>query len=72
MKYCRDLKFDDRPDYSYLRRLFKDLFYSLGYEYDYEFDWLIKKRQIDHEQALQEGKLKNGPQVMNSLDREYD
>ena len=41
MKYCRTLKFEDRPDYSYLRKLFKDLFYKQGYEYDYIFDWMI-------------------------------
>ena len=26
MDYCRDLKFEEKPDYSYLRRVFKDLF----------------------------------------------
>jgi hypothetical protein len=27
MNYCKKLKFEDRPDYAYLRKLFKDLFY---------------------------------------------
>jgi hypothetical protein len=44
MNYCRNLKFEDRPDYSYLRKLFKDLFYKLGYEYDYVFDWMLQKK----------------------------
>lgn len=26
MKYCRELKFEEKPDYTYLRRMFKDLF----------------------------------------------
>lgn len=41
MNYCRNLKFEDRPDYSYLRKLFKELFYRQGYEYDYVFDWML-------------------------------
>ena len=46
MKYCRDLKFEEKPDYSFLRRMFKDLFTQLGYEYDYVYDWTpILKRQ---------------------------
>ena len=31
---------------SYLRKLFKDLFYRQGYEYDYVFDWMVKKPTI--------------------------
>jgi hypothetical protein len=41
--YCRTLKFEDKPDYTYLRSLFKNLFKSLGYEVDYNFDWIQKK-----------------------------
>lgn len=39
MTYCRELKFDEKPDYNILRRKFKDLFNRKGYEYDYVFDW---------------------------------
>ena len=44
MNYCRNLKFEDRPDYAFLRKLFKDLFYKMGYEYDYVFDWMLQKK----------------------------
>ncbi len=44
MDYCRDLKFEEKPDYTYLRRIFKDLFNSHGYEYDYVFDWNILEK----------------------------
>ena len=45
MAYCRDLKFEEKPDYNYLRRMFKDLFNRMGYEYDYNYDWTILERK---------------------------
>ena len=30
-KYCKALKFEERPDYVWIRRLFKDLFYKCDY-----------------------------------------
>ncbi|KAF3649038.1 Casein kinase I isoform epsilon [Capsicum annuum] len=41
--YCRSLRFDDKPDYSYLKRLFRDLFIREGYQFDYVFDWTTLK-----------------------------
>ena len=39
MKYCRLLKFEDRPDYCWLKRLFKDLFFKIEKDWDLVFDW---------------------------------
>ncbi|TPX47825.1 hypothetical protein SeLEV6574_g02428 [Synchytrium endobioticum] len=36
-------RFDDKPDYSYLRKLFRDLFIREGYHYDYVFDWTMSE-----------------------------
>jgi casein kinase 1 delta/casein kinase I family protein HRR25 len=36
--YTRRLTFDDKPDYSYLRRLFHRRFRSKGFEYNHVFD----------------------------------
>uniref|UniRef100_A0A0D9VIH3 non-specific serine/threonine protein kinase n=1 Tax=Leersia perrieri TaxID=77586 RepID=A0A0D9VIH3_9ORYZ len=41
--YCRSLRFEDKPDYSYLKRLFRDLFIREGYQLDYIFDWTVKQ-----------------------------
>ncbi|KAJ4837441.1 Casein kinase 1-like protein 10 [Turnera subulata] len=41
--YCRSLRFEDKPDYSYLKRLFRDLFIREGYQFDYIYDWTILK-----------------------------
>jgi hypothetical protein len=43
LNYTRSLRFDDKPDYSYLRKLFRDLFVREGYVYDYVFDWTVFK-----------------------------
>ncbi|KAI3523895.1 hypothetical protein L2E82_04094 [Cichorium intybus] len=41
--YCRSLRFEDKPDYSYLKRLFRELFIREGYQFDYIFDWTMLK-----------------------------
>jgi len=45
LNYTRSLRFEDRPDYAYLRRLLKDLFFREGYQYDFVFDWTILNYQ---------------------------
>jgi len=45
INYCRSLRFGDKPDYSYLRRLFRDLFFRQGYAADHRFDWIILNHQ---------------------------
>ena len=39
LNYCKALRFEDRPDYTYLKRLFKDLFVKENYVNDSVFDW---------------------------------
>lgn len=43
LSYCRSLRFDDKPDYAYLRQLFRNLFHRQGFTYDYIFDWNMLK-----------------------------
>eukprot|EP00250_Pteridium_aquilinum_P028151 c36664_g1_i1 orf=1026-2489(-) len=43
--YCRSLRFDDKPDYAYLKRIFRDLFIRECFQFDYVFDWTILKYQ---------------------------
>jgi serine/threonine protein kinase len=40
LHYCRGLRFDEKPDYDYLEKLFNGLFFRLGYTYDWRFDWI--------------------------------
>jgi casein kinase I family protein HRR25 len=53
LNYTRSLRFDDKPDYSYLRKLFRDLFVREGFQYDYVFDWTIFKHQSSQQQQKQ-------------------
>ncbi|KAF9118905.1 serine/threonine protein kinase [Mortierella sp. GBA39] len=53
LNYVRSLRFDDKPDYSYLRKLFRDLFVREGFQYDYVFDWTIYKYEKESTRAQQ-------------------
>eukprot|EP01105_Mastigella_eilhardi_P026644 TRINITY_DN779_c0_g2_i5.p1 TRINITY_DN779_c0_g2~~TRINITY_DN779_c0_g2_i5.p1 ORF type:complete len:441 (+),score=119.70 TRINITY_DN779_c0_g2_i5:59-1324(+) len=41
LKYTKSLRFEDKPDYSYLRKLLRDLFIREGYKYDGMYDWTL-------------------------------
>lgn len=41
MNYARGLRFEERPDYAYLKRMYKDLFFRESYQYDFIYDWTI-------------------------------
>ncbi|KAG5450226.1 Casein kinase I isoform delta-A [Clonorchis sinensis] len=43
LNFCRGLHFDNQPDYSYLRNLFRCLFHREGFSYDCVFDWNLLK-----------------------------
>lgn len=43
LTYCRHLEFVQRPDYCYLRKLFRTLFHRQGFTFDYVFDWNLLK-----------------------------
>ena len=45
LNYCRSLGFYDKPDYSYLRHLFRDLFQRLNYQLDFKYDWTVLKEK---------------------------
>lgn len=45
ISYCRSLRFEEKPDYSYLKRLLKELCFRENFQYDNVFDWTILKYQ---------------------------
>ena len=39
ISYCRALKYEEQPDYTYIRSLFSGHMQSEGFSYDYQYDW---------------------------------
>ena len=53
MDHVRALKFEDKPNYTVLRRVFRELFIRRRFEYDNVFDWTIKRYM--EQQEIQSG-----------------
>jgi len=52
LNYCRTLRFEDKPDYAYLRRLFKDLASRENFDTtDSVFDWSLAESNARAEPA---------------------
>ncbi|CAE6495802.1 unnamed protein product, partial [Rhizoctonia solani] len=76
LNYCRALRFDDKPDYSYLRKLFRDLFVREGYQYDYVFDWSVQRPGNPDDKSRrkvvgdEEGEAKPSDRILRSQTRQ--
>lgn len=42
INYVRGLTFDDKPNYVYLQRPFRNLFKAQGFKCDHDYDWTQK------------------------------
>jgi len=50
LEYARSLQFDEKPDYNYIKSLFKFMFERFEFVYDYVYDWdclLLKEKEED-------------------------
>lgn len=69
----RSLKFADKPNYSELRKLFRDLFVKQGFVYDYQYDWVKEKAEprprseTVEKPVLQEEPMQNTKLIMKNL-----
>jgi len=66
LSYCRNLKFEDKPDYNYLKNLFKDLFTKSGFELDYQYDWNVMSRKKKDEKKEVEGQEEGKNRIQKS------
>lgn len=51
-EHVRSLRFDDRPDYDYLKRMFRELFFRKGFRYDNIYDWDILALPVSERDKL--------------------
>ncbi|KAJ3014104.1 UNVERIFIED_CONTAM: serine/threonine protein kinase [Siphonaria sp. JEL0065] len=66
LNYVRGLRFDDKPDYAFLKKLFQDLYARLGYVEETEgFDWTNRSRA--NGDANQEGGDEPMPQASTDV-----
>ena len=56
LHYCRALRFEDRPDYIYLKKLFMDVMGRESMVYDLVFDWTLTD-SAKLVKAIKEGEL---------------
>ncbi|CAE8617274.1 unnamed protein product, partial [Polarella glacialis] len=55
INYSRNLNFEDRPDYSYARMLFRTLMMREKIDNDRAFDWIVKYAQEQEQQEARFG-----------------
>ena len=51
VRYSRRLDFFEKPDYSYLRKLFSDLMVKEGMDCDWQFDWIAKQVRMSNSET---------------------
>jgi hypothetical protein len=71
-EYCRSLRFEDRPDYAYLKRLFKELFYRKGFQYDNMFDWTVLNLQQERGQRPPDRPLSDADNVVKNDESRHE
>ena len=45
LKYIKGLKFEEKPNYRYLKELISNLMTSENIDYDYMYDWILPELQ---------------------------
>ena len=50
--YVRSLQFDERPDYSYVRKIFRNVFLQHNFRNDDMYDWVVMRMEADRAQQV--------------------
>ena len=59
IKYCRKLKFEQDPDYEYLRNLFKSILSRNNEIYDLKFSWIVNNKKSKNKDSKEKNKYVN-------------
>ena len=52
IQYARDMRFEDKPNYSYLRGLMRKIAIKKGFKMDYNrFDWIVNKDGLEEDSS---------------------
>ena len=63
MKYVKNLQFEEKPNYNYLRKLFLDIIEKNQFKNDFKFSWLTNKYNYKKNKILDLTKRKESPHV---------
>jgi len=69
-RYCRGLQFESQPDYAFLKRIFRILFFRQKYSIDFRFDWTVLNYQVMRSMRRNRKKLKEYNQNLASSKRQ--
>jgi len=66
-EYVKDLQFADKPDYSHLRRMFRELYSEKGYTFDADFDWVTSQKKDEQKgESISSSLVPNNSSSMNT------
>ena len=57
INYAKELKFEERPDYNFLKSLIKKMAEENDVKFDTEFDWVIKQKNDKEKEEKKENKF---------------
>ena len=74
IQYARDLKFEDRPDYSYLKNLLRQICEKNQLTFNYnKYDWILKKSaELNNEEHKENSKNKEDKEKEKEKEKEKD
>jgi len=61
LEYCRSLPFPQKPDYTYLRSLFRQLFMQNNFMFDFAWDW-----SFDHSSLYDNSTIQQPQQILQN------
>ncbi|EGR32739.1 hypothetical protein IMG5_071820 [Ichthyophthirius multifiliis] len=64
LAYCRNIRFDEKPDYNYCLSLFKERFQKEGFENDNDFDWIALAKERKKQGLCQDNSIKQNKELI--------